>query len=337
MILFLTPGDPEGIGPEITWKAFQSKEVRRLLRAGVRIVAVGAHQALLDQGAKTQSIDPEHLEKELKKIPLSRLPIIAAPTRSSKFLPGYQSGWSIEHAVREVQKDPIRRALVTGPISKTRFRRGGFPFPGHTEFLGHLNHSPSNRPPLMMLANQDMRVVLATIHQSLGSVAKTLKAKTIERVCLEVGQLLERDEKISHPKIAVLGLNPHAGEEGAFGDEESKIIRPAIESAQKILRKNRSRSKIFGPFPADTFFAQQMGLKRKDRFHAVIAMYHDQGLIPIKLIDFDRTVNITLGLNFIRTSVDHGTAFDIVGKNQANPSSLISACLWAAHLLKRKR
>ncbi len=334
MILFLTPGDPEGVGPEIAWKAFQSAEIRNLFRKGVRIIAVGSHEALIHQGAKTHELDPKkNFDSQLKRVPIGRLPVIAAPVSTKHFLPGFQSGWSIETAVREVQKSPRTRALVTGPISKTRFRQGGFPFPGHTEFLGHLNRSPKGRPPLMMLANSEMRVVLATIHQSLRSVARTLSPAIIQNVCVEVAQYLQKNERISAPKLAVMGLNPHAGESGAFGNEEAMIIRPAIEKTNDFFKRRRSRAKIFGPFPADTFFAQQIGLKRSERFDAVIAMYHDQGLIPIKLIDFDRTVNITLGLNFIRTSVDHGTAFDIVGKNLANPSSLISACQWATHLL----
>jgi 4-hydroxythreonine-4-phosphate dehydrogenase len=174
----------------------------------------------------------------------------------------------------------------------------------------------------MMLANSKLRVSLVTIHLALNQVSPHLTREKISRATLHTFTYLRERFGIKKPRIAVIALNPHAGEGGMFGQEEIQVIQPAILAIQKEIG---NVGEIAGAFPADTFFARQMDLKPRERFDAVICMYHDQGLIPVKLLDFHHTVNVTLGLPIIRTSVDHGTGFDIAGRGVANPSSMLSA------------
>jgi 4-hydroxythreonine-4-phosphate dehydrogenase len=238
---------------------------------------------------------------------------------------GFQAGWAVEHAARLVLSGQAR-ALITGPIHKARLQAGGYPFSGHTDLLGSLCLAPENT---MMLANEQLRVALVTVHTALARVSRGLTQEAVLRAISQTHESLQKYFGIPVPKIAVLALNPHAGEGGLFGSEEIKVIRPAIAQARRHFGKN---AKISGPHPADTLFAQHILARPRDRYDAVVCMYHDQGLIPVKLLDFPKTVNITLGLPMIRTSVDHGTAFDIAGRNLADPSSLISAILLAVKM-----
>lgn len=210
-------------------------------------------------------------------------------------------------------------AVVTGPVSKDGLRSLGFPFPGQTEYFAHAFGIGDFG---MLLTGATLTVGLATIHEPLAKVPQLLTVPGIVRTGLLTAAFLKR-RGIRDPHIAVAGLNPHAGENGAFGDEETRIIRPAIH------RLNESGAARFtGPGVPDAIFREAA----RGHFHAVIAMYHDQGLIPLKLLDFDNAVNVTLGLPKPRTSPDHGTAFAIAGKNQADPSSMIAAIRLACEL-----
>jgi 4-hydroxythreonine-4-phosphate dehydrogenase len=209
-------------------------------------------------------------------------------------------------------------AVATAPVNKLAFSRAGLPWKGHTDLLGHLTDSP--RVAMMFYAEQ-LRVVLATVHVALREVpsllTRELMAFTLDLTAAELPRF-----GYPQPRIAVCGLNPHAGEHGVIGREDDEVLRPAIEAA-------RARGvDASGPWPADTIFARAS----RGEFDAVIACYHDQGLIPVKLLAFGRAVNVTLGLPIIRTSVDHGTAFDIAGKGVADHSSLVEAIRLAARL-----
>jgi len=284
----ITVGDPAGIGPEIARKTADDPRVREVCE-----------------------------------------PVLYGPPEGVHFAPGVLSGDAgraaydaICAAVRDAQAGTVA-GIATAPINKLAFSKAGLPWKGHTDLLGHLTGSPRVA---MMFWSEPLKVVLATIHVPLAAVPVTLTydvmAETIDLTARELPRL-----GIPRPRLAVAGLNPHAGEEGLMGAEERTVIRPAVEAA-------RSRGiQITGPLPGDTVFVRAV----KGEFDVVIACYHDQGLIPVKLLAFGRSVNVTLGLPIIRTSVDHGTAFDIAGKGVADPASLIEATLLAARLASGSR
>jgi 4-hydroxythreonine-4-phosphate dehydrogenase len=249
-------------------------------------------------------------------------------------LAGFQAGWSIQTATDLAQKKLVS-ALVTGPIHKERMTAGGFSFPGHTEFLAKLC-SKRGAPArvTMMLANDLLRVSLVTTHLAVGRAPKKITAQAIRLATLNTYQSLRDWWGIRKPKIAIAALNPHAGEGGLFGHEEKTIIAPAVRT---LARSLRGKAELIGPLPADTLFAKHILAPQSRRYDAVICMYHDQGLIPVKLLDFPHTVNITLGLPIIRTSVDHGVGFDIAGKGVADPTSMDAALHLAARLVRLSR
>ena len=225
---------------------------------------------------------------------------------------------ALDEAVRQL-KNGTADAVVTGPVAKEGLQSLGFPFPGQTEYFaaafGVRNYG-------MLLTGATLTVGLATIHEPLAKVPELLTVERITRIGTLTAEFLKR-RGVHQPRIAVAGLNPHAGENGAFGDEEIRIIRPAIDQL------NQAGTAIFsGPAVPDAIFRDAA----QSRFDAVLAMYHDQGLIPLKLLDFDTAVNVTLGLPKPRTSPDHGTAFSIAGKNLASPSSMIAAIRLACEL-----
>ncbi len=218
---------------------------------------------------------------------------------------------ALETAVEELKSGMIH-ALVTAPINKKAMQLAGFPFPGHTEFLTlHLSSGES----VMLMVSDEMRVGLVTNHVPVSQIAALIKPELIFKKLHILNNALKIDFGIEKPTIAVLGLNPHAGDEGAIGSEEINIIRPAIERAKEagIL--------AMGPFPADGFF----GTGQHKKYDAVLAMYHDQGLVPFKALSFGDGVNYTAGLSGVRTSPDHGTAYDIAGKNEADTGSFRKA------------
>ncbi len=292
--LIITPGDPDGIGPEVTAKALHQIKLKN-----TEVIIFGSAKPFA----------------KFKKLLPKTVTFFEPPSKSS---PGYQSGWAIEMATQFVMAAPLNRVLVTGPISKERLQQGGYFFNGHTDFLATLSKTPHVT---MMLANEFFKVALVTNHCALKDVSSRITSESLS-ITLQHSYQFSKDflgkKKV---KIAVLGLNPHAGENDILGAEENKTIIPAL----KQFNKKYKDITLTGPHPADSFFAIEKFKKPKDRHDVVIAMYHDQGLIPVKLSDFSQSLNLTLGLPFVRTSVDHGTAFDIAGKNKADPSSMIYA------------
>jgi 4-hydroxythreonine-4-phosphate dehydrogenase len=217
------------------------------------------------------------------------------------------------------------KAMVTNPIQKSSLYAAGFSSPGHTEYLGELDGMGVK--PVMMLANDTLKTVPLTIHIPLAEVPAAITSSEIIRTAHILHDALHRDFGYAKPRIAVAGLNPHAGEDGTMGQEERDIIAPALEELR------RAGVMASGPFPADTLFHEE----RRQDYDAVLAMYHDQALIPVKSLDFFGGVNITLGLSFIRTSPDHGTALDQAGAGTANPQSLIAAITMANTMAGNRR
>ncbi|HZR26308.1 MAG TPA: 4-hydroxythreonine-4-phosphate dehydrogenase PdxA [Vicinamibacterales bacterium] len=281
----ITAGDPAGIGPEIAAKAAADARVRAVCE-----------------------------------------PVVYGPPADTSYTLGQLSAAAgraaydaIVRAVADAERGDIA-AIATAPINKEAFRLDGLPWAGHTDLLAHLTNAPDVA---MMFYSESLRVVLATIHIALAEVPRALTRESLERTIVLTDRELPRFG-FARPRIAVCGLNPHAGEHGLFGREEAQTITPVIDTC-------RDRGiDVSGPFPADTIFVRA----RRGEFDVVIACYHDQGLIPVKLVAFGQAVNVTLGLPIVRTSVDHGTAFDIAGKGIADPESMIAAVLLAARLAK---
>jgi len=316
----LTCGEPSGIGPEIALKAWQT------LRDSLPFFLIGDRHHLPHGAPFVEITCPkEALEASRHALPLLQHGF-AAPAASGKPAAENAGGVieTIEIAV-DLVKSGAASAICTAPINKKALKDGaGFAYPGHTEFLAHL---AGVERVVMMLASPEIRVVPTTIHIPLKDVPKVLSAELLRETLLITDAGLKQDFGISQPRLAVAGLNPHAGEGGAMGNEEITFIAPLL----KELRKQGLNIK--GPLPADTMFHAAA----RAQYDVAVCMYHDQALIPIKTLDFDRGVNITLGLPFVRTSPDHGTAFDIAGQNRANPSSLIEALKLAAQMARARR
>ncbi len=328
-IIGVTMGDPTGIGPEIIVKALSTDEPFRVCRP----VVFGDHGVLSrairiqNLSATLEAIDrvprDGYAPRKIFFFPLTQLEVASLRFGQPDRACGEAMVRYIEAAVKRA-KDRDLDAITTCPINKKAMNEAGFSFPGHTELLAHLTEAPSVA---MMFLGSKWRIVLATIHLPLKDVSRWISKDRILSTLRLTDEGMKKHFGIPHPKIAVLGLNPHCGEEGLLGDEEKREILPAIEEA-KVLGMDAA-----GPFPADSFF----NMSGRYAFDAVIAMYHDQGLIPIKMIDFKEAVNFTLGLPFVRTSVDHGTAYDIAGKGLADPTNLVKAIFTAANLSKSKK
>jgi len=245
-------------------------------------------------------------------------------------LAGFQSGWAVERAARLVLGG-VADAMVTGPISKERLQAGGYPYPGHTEMLAALCR---RKQVTMMLANDQLRISLVTTHLALRDVSRAVTAREITRAVRQTVDSLQNWWGIRRPRVAICALNPHAGESGLFGTEEIRVITPTIRKLQKQFG---DQAILQGPLPADTLFAKHVEARPGDRADAVVCMYHDQGLIPVKLLDFPRTVNVSLGLPIVRTSVDHGVAFDIAGTGKADASSFQSALRLACEIVSIRK
>jgi 4-phospho-D-threonate 3-dehydrogenase / 4-phospho-D-erythronate 3-dehydrogenase len=260
-------------------------------------------------------------------MPVADRAIVDVPAEKKPIFPGVGSSASGESAARnviacvEACKSGVLSAMVTAPLNKACLNEAGYPFPGHTELLAHLTGASEVG---MAFLTERLKLVLATIHQPLREAIALISRDLILR---KLGLLLREFSRLGLPckRVAVAGLNPHAGEMGLLGSEEQEKIMPAITEAKRLYPEYE----ISGPLPADTLFHRAC----EGEFDAVLALYHDQGLIPIKLLGFGQAVNVTLGLPFIRTSVDHGTAFDIAGKGMANHGSMVSAIQWALRLL----
>jgi 4-hydroxythreonine-4-phosphate dehydrogenase len=282
----ITTGDPAGIGPEVAARAACAPGVLEVCE-----------------------------------------PILYAPPDAGAFLPGVLSAAAgqaahdlIVRAVLDAERGEVD-AIATAPVNKEAFRLAGLPWAGHTDLLAHLTGAGHVA---MMFQSDALRVVLATVHIALADVSRMLTRASLEATIALTARELPRFG-VASPRIAVAGLNPHAGEHGLFGDEEQTVIAPAIAAC-------RARGvDVTGPFPSDTLFVRAV----RGEFHVVVACYHDQGLVPVKLLAFGRAVNVTLGLPIVRTSVDHGTAFDIAGRGVADPGSMIAAVRLAARLAGR--
>jgi 4-hydroxythreonine-4-phosphate dehydrogenase len=318
----ITMGDPVGIGPEIVLKAL----CQRSLYDTCRPLVLGDRQALkaLNEVLKTKlafrSVEgPEQGHYEATVVDLVELSHLQAaqikpgrPTRETGRAMVQYITTGIDWAM-ETRID----ALVTGPINKAAMHAAGFSFQGHTELLAHRT---STSDYVMMLAGTRLRVALVTIHVPLAHVSGLLTKESIVKTIGITAKALTNSFGISKPRLAVAALNPHGGEEGLFGDEEAGIIAPALHQARAAGHH------VSGPYPADTLFYWAL----QGRWDAVLAMYHDQGLIPFKMVHFTDGVNTTLGLPIVRTSVDHGTAYDIAGHGKADPGSLVAAIDMAA-------
>jgi 4-hydroxythreonine-4-phosphate dehydrogenase len=329
--LALTMGEPAGVGPDITIAAWRDR-----LRLEVPAFYIRGSVDLLLRRAKdlgvacpVELVSPEDAAdcygRALPVVPLDN-PVSPEAGR----LDAGNAPAVIEAIARSVGdvRSGAAAALVTNPINKKSLYDAGFRHPGHTEFLGTLSASWTGRQarPVMMLAGPDLKVVPVTIHMPLRDVASSLS----EALIIDTARILVADLRnrfgIPEPRIAVAGLNPHAGEGGTMGDEDERIIRPAVAALA------REGIRIRGPLPADTMFHPSA----RATYDAALGMYHDQALIPAKTLSFSETVNVTLGLAFVRTSPDHGTALDIAGTGKADPSSLAAALRLAAKLARHQ-
>jgi 4-hydroxythreonine-4-phosphate dehydrogenase len=328
--LALTLGEPAGIGPDITFAAWRARA--ELALAPFYLLA---DPAFIARRARAMALD----------LPIAVVEPAAAATAFASALPVVDIGVAVSAepgrpdqssapaaiaAIRRAVDDVgsgAAGAIVTNPVAKNVLYRSGFAEPGHTEYLAKLAAEATGivAHPVMMLWAPELAVVPVTIHLPLKDVISRLTRELV----VETGRIVARDLAsrfgIAHPRLAVAGLNPHAGEDGALGDEDLAVVRPAVEQLKAEGIDAR------GPLPADTLFHAAA----RASYDAALAMYHDQALIPIKTLAFDHAVNVTLGLPFVRTSPDHGTAFDIAGTGRADPGSLIAALRLAARLAER--
>ncbi len=325
--LAMTLGEPAGIGPDLALAVW-----RRRVELDLAPFYLIGDVAFLTQRAKALGLDipitattPEQaaalFARALPVVPLDT-PVTASPGK-----PDASSAPAAIASIRRAVSDVLAGragAIVTNPVAKNVLYRSGFAEPGHTEFLARLAQEATGKAvtPVMMLWSSELAVVPVTIHLPLKDVPMRVTTNLI----VETGRIVVRDLKnrfgIAKPRLAVAGLNPHAGEEGALGEEDGAIVAPAV------AQLNADGIDALGPLPADTMFNE----RARAGYDVALCMYHDQALIPIKTLAFDRAVNVTLGLPFVRTSPDHGTAFDIAGTGRADPSSLIAALALAARL-----
>ncbi len=324
----ITMGCPAGIGPEIIIKALSS------LQIDTPVIVIGDIN-ILKRAKKLLSIDIEikALEKvtELSAHKKNQINCLSVTDLSSEKVPfgmpteltGSASFSYITEGIKLCQKG-LLSALVTAPISKIGLKKAGIDFPGHTEILAHMTGTKNY---IMMMAGKKLKVTLVTIHCPLKDVPNLINENKVLDTIKITHASLKKDFGIKRPKLALCGLNPHAGENGMFGTEEIEILDPACNRAKEM------GIDIKGPLPPDTVFFYAL----KGNYDAVICLYHDQGLIPFKLLHFEDGVNVTLGLPIVRTSVDHGTAYDIAGTGKAKPDSLLSAIDLAALISKNRQ
>ncbi|MBN2583126.1 MAG: 4-hydroxythreonine-4-phosphate dehydrogenase PdxA [Planctomycetes bacterium] len=326
--LAITVGDPAGIGPEVAAKALNDPEVRQL-----------ADFVVFGDRRLWQRADGGGLAKfEFRTVPVAEfagaapgvtlvefpeVDYAAIPRGSMSAAGGAASIGYILAAIDAVKAGRLD-GVVTGPINKEAIQAAGYSWPGHTELFAEKFACDDMA---MMFAGGPIRVVLATIHMSLADVLRALSTEQILRIVRLADRTLKDYFAIAVPRIGVCGLNPHAGEGGRFGHEEHTVIIPALDQARE------EGICVFGPLPADTIYRAAM----QGKYDIVVAMYHDQGLIPIKTVAFEQSVNITIGIPAIRTSVDHGTAFDIAGRGEADPSSMASAIRMAVRMHEARK
>lgn len=325
--LAISCGDPNGIGADVILMAWDKREALDLPPFYVlgHVAQLQKRAAMLGLTISIKAVEPEEARSVFRSaLPVSELthgfmdepgaPLVANAAGVIE---------AIERAVKDVMENRAA-AVVTAPISKKPLYDAGFPHPGHTEFLAKLaeRHTGHSSKPVMMLSGPKLRSIPVTIHIALQDVATTLTTKDIVETSLIAHQDLKSRFGIASPRLAIAGLNPHAGEDGAMGREDIDVIVPAIAALKKLGIDVR------GPLPADTMFHDAA----RDTYDVAICMYHDQALIPAKALGFDDAVNVTLGLPFVRTSPDHGTAYGIAGSGKAKPDSFIAAIKLAAQM-----
>jgi len=324
----ITMGEPAGIGPEVVVKALADP----LLRQRARYVIYGMNE-LLSYAADLAELDvfwwrdqyhgrPKAYGFDVTVVDYDQYSILGSAIRSPSKIGGEASMKFCVDAIDAANKGMVD-AVVTAPIAKESWKLAGYHYPGHTELFAQMTGA---RRYNMMFTGGPLRVVLATVHIPLNGLWGRLNIGAVFQPIELIHETLRDWFDIEKPRIAVCGLNPHASENGQFGDEEERIIEPAIRMARE------QGIDVTGPYPPDTIFLRA----KHGTYDAVVAMYHDQGLIPVKLLAFDQAVNCTIGLPIIRTSPDHGTAFDIVGRNKANPGSMRSAISLAVDLAVKR-
>jgi len=327
-VIGVTMGDPAGIGPEVVVKALAEPAIRR----AAKFIVFGMDEQLR-YAADQAEIEPFWGRHQHEKISRDYPFKVVVADYDEYSVPPWIKGPSAaagEASLRfctdaiDAAKRNIIDAIVTAPINKTSWKLAGSHFPGHTEMLAKLTKSKRK---VMMFVAGPMKMALATIHEALFEVRHKFTIGCVFEPIDLLNTALKEYFDIENPKIAVAALNPHAGENGQFGDEEQRIISPAI------LLASEQGIDCEGPFPADTLFLRAA----RGEFDGVVAMYHDQGLIPVKLLAFDKAVNVTIGIPIIRTSPAHGTAFDIAGKNLANPAGMKAAITTAIQMAKIKK
>lgn len=327
----ITLGDACGIGPETIVRAFAQGEATGCVVYGDAAWLARTARAMR---LTPQSSNPVIVElatlAEWRDVPKGAIPVLAVvqlpddlPLGQVDARAGAAAFACIEAAANDALAGRVA-AVVTAPIHKAALHAAGVDFPGHTEILQHI---AGGAPVRMMLANAQLKTVLVTVHMALRQAIDAVTTDAVLQT-LRIAHQAASAWGMAQPRIAVAGLNPHAGENGLFGDEEARIITPAIAQAR------REGIEASGPYPPDTVFMRARNdlPTHPGAFDIVVAMYHDQGLIPVKYLGVEQGVNVTLGLPFVRTSPDHGTAFDIAGKDQADPSSLIAAIRMARQL-----
>ncbi len=322
-----TTGDIHGIGPEIVLKSF-----RELDRRACKPLAVGSAEALryynreLDLGVTLREFESLSDLENAPDLADNVLPVLSVAEPSGTLNPGAITAEAGEIAMKAVDRaarlclEGKVRAMVTAPLHKEAIAKAGYANTGHTDFLADLCNVTA---PIMLFRDRksSLTVALATVHVPLMSVPGLVRSMDIEGFLLRLSQSLQTDFNIPSPRIAVLGLNPHSSDGGVMGSEEKTVITPCIENLA-------GKERVEGPFPADGFFGA--GMYRD--FDAVVAMYHDQGLLPFKVLSFETGVNVSTGLPLVRTSPDHGTGFDIAGLGKASPKSFIEAAMLAEQI-----
>ena len=330
-LLALTQGDPAGIGPDIALMAW----TRRTAESIPPFLYIGDPEVLGTRAAKLGLAVPLEAASEASAAGIfpHALPVLAIPAGGAVAAGKPDSATAtgtiaaIERGV-ELAMTGKAAAVVTNPIAKSVLYAAGFTFPGHTEFLADLGHKGTGQPvtPVMMIAGPALRTIPVTIHIPLRDVPEVLTTRMVYETCRIANHDLRARFGIARPRLAVSGLNPHAGENGALGSEDAAVVAPAVAQ----LRAEGIDA--VGPLPADTMFHAAA----RETYDVAVCMYHDQALIPAKALGFDDAVNVTLGLPFIRTSPDHGTAFPLAGTGKARPTSLIAALRMAAEMADRE-
>lgn len=325
-VLALSMGDPNGIGLEVILKTFADP---RILNFCTPVLYAAQPVVNLNRKILRMRQFHYHLIDHLDRRQPDKFNLLTVWSDEFKVqfgVPDPEVGpyafYSLQAAVNDLQAGRVD-ALVTAPINKKTIQQESFSFPGHTEYLGR----QLGGEPLMMMVHEAFRVAVATAHVPLRSVSDLIDEALLERKIRALDQSLRYDFGLERPRIALLGLNPHAGEQGLLGAEESEIMKPLMERLQQasIL--------ALGPYPADGFFGTGM----QNQFDGILAMYHDQGLIPFKTLAFDQGVNFTAGMPAVRTSPDHGTAYALAGKNQADPTSFREAVFLAVDVWRQRR